>query len=319
MPQIAEGAVVERVLEISRLFNAPRELVFAAWTDPTQLAQWWGPKGFTNPRCEVNVRPGGKIHIDMRAPDGTVYPMGGTFREVIPPEKLVFTSSALDANGNPIFVNLNTVSFDDFGDGRTMLTVRAQVIEKTPSAAQYLKGMNLGWSLSIDRLEAFVDASCGSRFQAGAQPGYGDADEISRQLTAVRVFEVPRELCFRVWTEPEHVAKWWGPRGFTNTVYQMDVRPGGTWLVAMHGPNGVDYISKSIYVEVMAPERVVLDHAAPPFRKVVTFKEVGNKTEVTVRTIFESAALLEKEIARVGADKGLQETLDCLGEYLSTL
>ena len=94
---------------------------------------------------------------------------------------------------------------------------------------------------------------------------------------------------------------------------------GGTWLLAMHGPNGVDYISTSIYVEVVTPERLVLDHISPPFRKVVTFKEVGNKTEITVRTIFESVALLEREIARVGADKGLQETLDCLGEYLSTL
>jgi uncharacterized protein YndB with AHSA1/START domain len=315
MSQTAERAVAERVLEISRLFNAPRELVYAAWTDPKQLAQWWGPKGFTNPRCEVDVRPGGKIHIDMRAPDGVVYPMAGAFREVIPPEKLVFTSSALDADGNPIFVNLNTVSFDDFGDGRTMLTVRAQVIEQTAEAAQYLKGMNLGWSLTIDRLEAFVNASGG----LNAQRGYDDADEISRQLAAIRVFDAPRELCFRVWTEPEHIAKWWGPRGFTNTVYQMDVRPGGTWLLAMHGPNGVDYISKSIYVEVVTPERLVLDHVSPPFRKVVTFKEVGNKTEITVRTIFESAALLEREIARVGADKGLQETLDCLGEYLSTL
>ncbi|MGA2539857.1 MAG: SRPBCC domain-containing protein, partial [Terracidiphilus sp.] len=84
MSQTAERAVAERVLEISRLFNAPRELVYAAWTDPKQLAQWWGPKGFTNPRCEVDVRPGGKIHIDMRAPDGVVYPMAGAFREVIP-------------------------------------------------------------------------------------------------------------------------------------------------------------------------------------------------------------------------------------------
>lgn len=316
MPQTATA---ERVLEIKRLFNAPRELVFAAWTDPEQLARWWGPKGFTNPRCEADARPGGKIHIDMRAPDGVVYPMGGEFREVVPPKKLVFTSSALDADGNAMFVNLNTVLFDDFGDGRTMLTVRAQVIEQTPEAARYLKGMNLGWSLSIDRLEAFVDAHADIRVGPRVQPGYDNADATSRQLIATRVFNASRDLCFRMWTEPEHVAQWWGPNGFTTTVYQMDVRPGGTWLLAMHGPNGVDYISKSSYVEIVPSERIVLDHAAPPFRMTVTFKELDNKTEVTAKTVFASAALLKQQVETVGADKGLQETLDNLDRYLASL
>jgi uncharacterized protein YndB with AHSA1/START domain len=314
MSQSATSAVAERVLEIRRLFNAPRELVFAAWTDPKHLAQWWGPKGFTAPRCEAEARPGGKIRIDMRGPDGTIYPMDGQFREVTPPEKLVFTSSALDENGNALFVNLNTVTFEDFGDGRTMLTVRAQVIEQTPEAAKYLKGMNLGWSLTIDRLESFVLAT-----GPNLRPVFDGTDTTARQLIATRVFDAPRDLCFRMWTDPEHVANWWGPHGFTNTIYEMDVRPGGTWLLAMHGPNGVDYISKSTYVEIAAPERLVLDHATPPFRMTVTFKELGNQTEVTAKTVFESAALLKKEKETVGADKGLQETLDCLGEYLDTL
>jgi uncharacterized protein YndB with AHSA1/START domain len=312
MAQVAENAVAERVLEIRRIFNAPREVVFEAWTNPEQLAQWWGPKGFTNPRCEADARPGGAIHIDMRAPNGAVYPMSGEFREVTPPERLVFTSSALDERGNAHFVNLNTIEFAEFGKNRTMMTLHAQVLEViSEQALGYLKGMNLGWSLSIDRLEAFLPSQ-DARPDAPLSTGTTD-----RELSVTRVFDAPQEVLFRMWTEPEHVAQWWGPKGFTNTIYEMDLRPRGTWLLAMHGPNGVDYISKSIFVEIDRPNRLIFDHVTPPFRMTVTFRALGDKTEVTARTVFESAELLAREIAAVGADKGLVETMDSFAEYVA--
>ena len=100
-----------REVVVRRVVAAPRDLVFRVWTDPVHLVRWWGPHGFTNPRCEADARPGGKIHIDMRGPDGTVYPMAGEYKEVVPPERLVFTSAALDGNGEPLFENLNIVTF----------------------------------------------------------------------------------------------------------------------------------------------------------------------------------------------------------------
>src|ERR1700720_2154803 len=102
---------VGQELVFTRVFDAPRSLVFAAWTDPKHMAAWWGPKGFTNPVCELDVRPGGVIRIDMRGPDGTVYPMTGAYREVVAPERLVFTASALDEKGRPLFEVLNTLTF----------------------------------------------------------------------------------------------------------------------------------------------------------------------------------------------------------------
>src|SRR5579864_4389397 len=90
---------VGRVMEMTRVFDAPRKVVFAAWTDPKQMAQWWGPTGFTTPVCELDVRPGGAIRIDMRAPDGTIYPMTGVYKEIVPPERIVFTAVALDKDG----------------------------------------------------------------------------------------------------------------------------------------------------------------------------------------------------------------------------
>jgi uncharacterized protein YndB with AHSA1/START domain len=147
--------VKEKELVLKRVFNAPRERVWKAWTDPRRLAQWWGPAGFTNPVCEADVRPGGAIRIDMRGPDGTVYPMTGVYREVVAPERLVFTASALDEEGRPLFEVLNTVTFAKQG-GKTLLTVRAQVVNKTAGADAYLEGMEAGWSQSLVRLDALL-------------------------------------------------------------------------------------------------------------------------------------------------------------------
>ncbi len=145
----------EQVLVLTRVFDAPRELVFKAWTDPKRVAQWWGPHGFTNPVCELDVRPGGAILIHMRGPDGTVYPMTGVYQEVVPPERLVFTIAVLDANGNPMFEVLTTVTFAE-QSGKTKQILRARVIKRTAQAAPYLAGMEAGWTQMLDRLTAYV-------------------------------------------------------------------------------------------------------------------------------------------------------------------
>lgn len=136
---------------LTRIFDAPRELVFKAWVERDRLQRWWGPKGFTNPVCEIDPRAGGSILIHMRAPDGVTYPMTGTFVEVIEPERLVFSSAALDQNGNEMFRVLNTVTFEAQGN-KTKLTLHAQATMTTPAAPRYLAGMEMGWKLSLDRL-----------------------------------------------------------------------------------------------------------------------------------------------------------------------
>ena len=87
-----KAPIAEREVTITRVFDAPRELVFSMWTDAKHLAAWWGPHGFDNPKCEADPRPGGKLLIHMRAPDGGVHPMGGVFHEVTPHERIVFSS-----------------------------------------------------------------------------------------------------------------------------------------------------------------------------------------------------------------------------------
>jgi uncharacterized protein YndB with AHSA1/START domain len=144
-----------RGLTVTRVIPAPPGLVYRAWTDPEKLAQWWGPKGFTNPVCEMDVRPDGVLRIEMRAPDGTVYPMTGVYQELVEPERLAFTSTALDREGAPLFEALTTASFLERGS-KTILRVQTRIVKSTAAAAPYLKGMLLGWTQSLERLEAFI-------------------------------------------------------------------------------------------------------------------------------------------------------------------
>src|ERR1700733_14607593 len=175
---------------LTRVIDAPRERVFDAWTDAQQLAQWWGPKGFTNPVCEASCRAGGTMRIHMRGPDGVVYPMSGTYREVVAPERIIFISSALDASGRALFEVLHTVTFTAEG-AKTRLTLQAQIIKTTAAAAPYLKGQEAGWSQSLDRLEAQLT-------------GVASRSVSTRHGTFVleRVFDFKPAEVFAAWADP---------------------------------------------------------------------------------------------------------------------
>lgn len=148
-----------REVSLTRVFDAPPSLVFRMWTDPEHMAQWWGPKTFTNPVCEIDARPGGKIWIVMRGPKGTDFdtdfPMSGTFHEVVPHERLVFTAVAEDKDGNPLLEAHTVVTFEDQG-GKTLLTVQANAVGIAPIAPQMLAGMEAGWSQSLEKLAELV-------------------------------------------------------------------------------------------------------------------------------------------------------------------
>lgn len=145
----------KREFTFTRLVDAPLERVWKAWTDPKQMAQWWGPKDFTNPVCKWDAKPGNDLHIDMKGPDGTLYPMGGKFHEVEAPHKLVFTSTALDSEGNVALEDKTTVTFTEFGN-QTKLTIVAVIQKATSVGETYLQGMNEGWNQSLDKLEALL-------------------------------------------------------------------------------------------------------------------------------------------------------------------
>ncbi len=143
-------------------------------------------------------------------------------------------------------------------------------------------------------------------------------DILGREIVTTRVFDAPRELVFRAWSEPEHLKNWWGPKGFTNTCEEFDFRPGGVWRSIMHGPDGKNYRNESVFVEIDQPNRLVLDHvSAPFFRLTVLFDDFGGKTKVTFRQLFKSAEDYTR--VKVFAAPANEENLDKLQAELDKM
>ena len=120
-------------------------------------------------------------------------------------------------------------------------------------------------------------------------------DVSTRQVVTTRILKAPREAVFEAWSNPALLAQWWGPKGFTNTFEEFDLRPGGTWKFIMHGPNGKDYPNQSEFVEIRPPERIVLNHlSAPAFQVTATFEEVEEGTLLNFCMLFPTEDLCKK-------------------------
>jgi len=132
-----------------------------------------------------------------------------------------------------------------------------------------------------------------------------------REIINTRLVNAERELVFQAYTDPEHVGQWWGPKGFTSTIHEMDARPGGVWRFILHGPDGVDYKNQIVFVEVVNPTRIVFDHVSSPrFRVIVTLDQESDKTRITFRQIFETVA--EYERIKTYASPANEENFDRL-------
>ena len=141
-----------------------------------------------------------------------------------------------------------------------------------------------------------------------------------REIAVTRIFDAPRELVWKVWTEPNHIALWWGPNGFTNSVESMDVSVGGKWKYMMHGPDGVDWPNLITYLEVKKPELLAYMHGdfdnPDHFRVTVKFESVGEKTKIYMQMVFKTAEERNAVVEKHGAVEGLNQNMDKLEKYL---
>jgi uncharacterized protein YndB with AHSA1/START domain len=312
-----------REFVITREFAAPRELVFKAWTDPKHLAQWWGPNGFTNPVCEWDARPGGKIYDVMRAPDGVRYPVGGEFLEIIAPERLGFACGALDANDGLLFEFLPTVTFVE-AKRKTKLTIQSRITMTTAGANKYIGGFETGMTMSLERLSEHLPAMASEK----------------KAFFSTRTFDAPRELVWKVWTEREHVMEWFGPKGFAMTMAKMDFRPGGSFHYCVASPDGRKMWGKFVYREIISPEKIVsafsfsdqdgglirhpFSSALWPLQMLneVIFSERDGKTTVTVKMLPLDATDEERQTfdgAHGGMNQGWIGTFDQLAVHLAKM
>lgn len=153
-----------------------------------------------------------------------------------------------------------------------------------------------------------------------------DLNQDPRSIIGTRVFDAPRDLVFSVWTDPKHLAQWWGPNGFTTTTHSFDFRPGGVWRFVMHGPDGRDYQNRVTFDEIVRPERIVYHHGGGSdvepvqFNTTVVFEDLGNRqTRITWHGKFPSAEERARVIREYGADKGLVQTMTRLADYVAAL
>ena len=151
-----------------------------------------------------------------------------------------------------------------------------------------------------------------------------DLERDPRSIIGTRVFDAPRHLVFSAFTDPNHLAQWWGPDGFTTTTLAFDFRPGGTWRFVMHGPDGRDYQNRVTYDEIVPPERLVYRHAGGDdvepvqFTQTLTFEDIGkDKTRLVWHGRFPSAEERARVIKDYGADKGLVQTMARLADFLA--
>lgn len=223
----------DRELVLERVFDAPRALVFKAWTDPAHLPVWFGPKGFTCTTHAIDVRPGGAWHFDMHGPDGTDYPNFMRFLTIEPNERITYDHGALP--DEPAHFQ-GTVTFADEPGGRTRLRMRNLFpTAEARAAVEGFGAVELGYQ-TLEKLAERLAATT---------------------LTFTRTFDAPRELVYRAWAEPQRFAKWWGPAGMALEVLKQDIRPGGVFHYRMYNDAGAEMWGRFAYVELAAPERLV--------------------------------------------------------------
>ena len=164
----------------------------------------------------------------------------------------------------------------------------------------------------------------GAESQADAQAPAAPEATSDREIVLTRVFDAAPELVFDAWTDPAHVAEWYGPNGFSLTIHEMDVRPGGRWRFIMHGPDGTDYPNRIVYREVVRPERLAFEHGEDVdddpnrFQVTVTFDDEGGRTRLTSRLVLPTREQREAK-EKFGAVELGNQTLGRLAEYLKTM
>jgi uncharacterized protein YndB with AHSA1/START domain len=301
MTDTAKVAAPERTLVVSRVFDAPRDVVYRAWTDPKQVAQWFPPKDFTAPVCEVDARPGGVFRIVMKAPpgeplNGAEFPGEGKFTEVVPNERIAFTFAG---EGNVPPPLLMTVLFEAQGH-KTKVTVRQET--QTVEAYQVLvkTGASEGLNESFDKLADLLRSLTQTK-----------TDVRGRTLTLTRLFDAPRELVWTAYTDPKHLTKWMFANNWESNHAETDLRPGGAFKIGMRPSDGSDvgFDFSGTYREIKKPERIV-QVVADGRVMTTTFADEGGKTRLTLT--------LEMAVGEEQERGGWSQILEHLAQHLAT-
>lgn len=224
-------------IKIIRVYDAPVKLVWEAWTDPQQVAKWWGPRGFTLTTHSKDLRVGGHWHYTMHGPDGVDYPNKTIYYEVEKYSRLVYDHGGNDEQ-KPLFrVTVN------FSESKGKTTMDMTMTLPTPEAATEMKKFikKAGGNATWDRLAEYLDK------------------ETTDKETFVinRTFDAPLETMFEMWTNPKHFSQWLAPTGFEMKFLRSDIKTNGATLYMMTNGKDITMYGRAKYLEVSKPNRIV--------------------------------------------------------------
>lgn len=306
-------------LYITRIYQAPVKTVWEAWTDPQQVAQWWGPRGFTLTTHSKDLRAGGNWIYTMHGPDGTDYPNRTFYYEVEPYAKLVYDHGASE-DRPPLF--RVTVFFTELkGKTKMEMTMSLATAEAAQEIKKFIK--QAGGESTWDRLAEYL----------------GKTTENKDQFVINRTFAAPIKTVFEMWTNPKHFSQWLAPKGFTMNFFRADIKSGGKTFYSMTDGASVTMYGRAEYLEVNPTTRLVYTQQfcdkdekisrhpmAPTWPEtmltVVEFAEEDeNNTRVTVTWEAYGKTTTEELqtflMARSGMTQGWTGSFDKLEEYLT--
>jgi uncharacterized protein YndB with AHSA1/START domain len=306
-------------IRIVRVYEAPVEAVWDAWTDTEKTAKWWGPRGFTLTSHHKDLRAGGTWRYTMHGPDGTNYENTTKYLEVDRPRKLVYDHGGHE-DRPPLF--RVTVLLTDLG-GRTQMEMTSTLPTTEAAAATRIFIKKVGGDSTWDRLSEFL-----SKLLDGED-----------KFVINRSFDVPQARMFAAWTDRSQLAEWMAPAGFKMEMIESDIRPGGSSFYVMTGPNGVKMYGKAKYLALESPQHLaytqqfcdenkcVVRHPMSPtwpetMITTVEFSAEGpNRTRITLSWApFGDCTAEEVETfvkARGGMTQGWTGSFDNLESYFS--
>ncbi len=204
-------------IKLTRVYDASLNIVWDAWTDPVQVAQWWGPRGFTLTTHSKDLRSGGHWRYTMHGPDGVDYPNTTQYLVVEEPLKLVYDHGAND--DQPPLFRVTVLFSEEHGKTKMEMSMALPTPEAAEEARVFIK--NAGGNATWDRLAEYLAKNSSSK----------------EQFVINRSFEAPLDVMFEMWTNPKHFSQWLAPAGFTMEFVRADITPGGSTFYFMSGNN----------------------------------------------------------------------------------
>lgn len=309
----------DREIVLSRIVNAPRELVWQAWTDPQHVVKWWGPRGFSDTTKKMDFRVGGVWEHTMHGPDGTNYPNKSTFKEIVPRERIVYSHGGGREQG-PGATFVATWTFETVEGNKTKLTGR--MVFPTADMRELVVrefGAIEGGRQTLERLSEHLPSMQ------------------MKEFVLHREFDAPRQLVWDAWTKAEHLGLWFGPMGCKLRVGAFELKPGGIFHYGIKMPDGLELWGKWIFREIVAPEKLVVIasfsdaqqgltrhplSAGWPLETLstTTLTEQNGRTQLELRWIPYEATAEERQAfdsARPSMTQGWGGTMEQLTAYLA--